>query len=106
MISDNLNIKLQKLNALHHGAVTNGERESAFKAKQRLVKKINRESSPLTYRFTIEDKKNADTLVNLLKQYEIQGAKRIKSNKTTVLARVSKEILDSILWPEYIKAIS
>lgn len=104
MIDANISTKLQKIEALYEGAKTLGERESAFNAKKRLVKKIYQNKTTSTYRFTIQDKQSAEKLIRILKQYDIKGSKRRRTDETTVLAKISSDLIDNVIWPEYIKA--
>lgn len=98
--------KLMKIEALHAGAKTDGERDSAFKAKQRILKKIQDAvvvDPPIEYKFTLHNGWSVRVFVALLERYGIKPYRRPKQRRTTVLAKVSVSFVDNVLWPEYLE---
>lgn len=90
--------KLSKLYALYHGAKTEGERRSAVKAKARILKSME---SSTQYKFSLNNRKNAELFTSILEQYEIRDYRPYKNEHSTIIAKVPGYFVDNILWPEY-----
>lgn len=106
MTENELLEKLMKIEALHSGATTAGEKDSAFKAKQRILKKIEEASSvdpPVEYKFTLHNEWSVRVFVALLNRYGIKAYRKPRQRRTTVLAKVSVSFVEKTLWPEYIE---
>ena len=96
--------KLLKIEALYSGAKTPGEKNSALKAKERILKKIEEAGSidpPVEYKFTLTSDWSVRVFVALLNRYGIKAYRRPRQRRTTVLARVSVSFVEKTLWPEY-----
>ncbi|QEN05916.1 hypothetical protein EW093_14845 [Thiospirochaeta perfilievii] len=94
--------KLSKLNALHYGAKTEGERLSAIKAKTRILKKLETINSEVEYKFSLKSSQNVDIFIDILNRYEINQYRKLKKADTTIIAKVPGLFVDKIIWPEYI----
>lgn len=91
--------RLSKLHALHFGAQTEGERQSAIKAKARILKNIDNE---IEYKFSLKHEKNADIFITILNRYNIAEYRQPIEKNTTIIAKVPGVFVDNILWPEYL----
>ena len=97
--------KLLKIQALHSGAKTEGEKKSAIKAKTRILKKIegfNYPDNSNKYKFSLKNSKNVNIFIDILNRYEIADYKILKKNNTTLVAKVPGLFVDKIIWPEYL----
>ncbi len=97
--------KLSKLHALHFGAQTEGERQSAIKAKTRILKKMETLSSinsSVEYKFSLKNRKNVGIFIDILNRYDIEDYRQPKKAKTTIIAKVPGLFVDKIIWPEYL----
>lgn len=106
MTEEELIKKLLKIEALHSGATTRGEKLSAFKAKERILKRIEEckpIDPPIEYKFTLQSVWNVRIFIALLARYNIEGYRRTRQRKTTVMARVSVSFVETVLWPEYVE---
>jgi hypothetical protein len=96
-----LNNKLLKIKALYHGALTQGERDSAINAKKRVLKKISLLNLSKEFKFSLDNEINASLMMDLLHRYDIQGYRKSFQEKTVVMAKAPSFFVDNILWPEY-----
>jgi hypothetical protein len=96
--------KLRRVEALFEGAGTAGEREAAACALDRLRRRLEeaQERDPaIEYRFTLADMWSRRLLVALLRRYGVHPYRYSGQRYTTVMARVPRQFVDEILWPEY-----
>lgn len=97
--------KLLKIEALHSGATTEGEKLSASKAKERILKRIEEckpVDPPIEYKFTLQSDWSVKIFVALLDRYNIRAYRKTRQRRTTVMARVSVSFVETVLWPEYV----
>ena len=96
--------KLKLIEALFAGATTDGEKDAAFNALQRIkarLKEIQKKDPPVEYKFTMSDMWSRKLFVALLRRYDIKPFRYYRQRHTTVMANVSKTFVDEILWPEF-----
>ena len=96
--------KLRLIEALFAGAATEGEKDAAGRARQRILDRLDhleREDPPVEYQFSMADMWSRKVFVALLRRYGIQPYRYRRQRRTTVMARVSKRFLDETLWPEF-----
>ena len=98
--------KLKRIEALHSGATTPGERTAAENARQRIREKIEQYKEadpPVEYRFTLQNTWSRRLFVALLRRYDIKPYRHYRQRYTTVMAKVSKTFVDKTLWPEFME---
>ncbi|MFH1436462.1 MAG: hypothetical protein ABIJ56_12150 [Pseudomonadota bacterium] len=96
--------KLRLIEALFAGAETEGEKEAAGRARERILERLRsweREDPPVEYRFSMADMWSRKVFVALLRRYCIRPYRYHGQRYTTVMARVSKRFVDETLWPEF-----
>jgi hypothetical protein len=96
--------KLKRIEALFAGATTDGEREAAANALQRIqkrLKEIQEIDPPVEYKFTMADIWSRKLFVALLRRYGIKPFRYYRQRHTTVMAVVSSSFVDETLWPEF-----
>ncbi len=96
--------KLRKLDALHAGGATEGERTAAKLGRERILKRlreIEKIDPPVEYRFTLNDMWSRRLLVALLRRYNLQPYRYSGQRRTTVMCQISKRFVEETLWPEY-----
>jgi hypothetical protein len=96
--------KLKLIEALFAGATTEGEKDAAFNALQRIkdrLKEIQKTDPPVEYKFTMSDMWSRKLFVALLRRYDIRPFRYYRQRHTTVMAKVSKTFVDETLWPEF-----
>ena len=98
--------KLEKVERLFSGATSDGERSAASHAQARLrerLEEMTRHEEPEEYRFSLNDSWSRKLFTALLRRYDIKPYRYKRQRYTTVMARVPKSFVDSVLWPEYIE---
>ncbi len=96
--------KLKLIEALFAGATTEGEKDAAFNALQRIkdrLKEIQKTDPPIEYKFTMSDMWSRKLFVALLRRYGIKPFRYYRQKYTTVMAKVPKSFVDETLWPEF-----
>lgn len=96
--------KLKRIEALFAGATTDGERDAAFNALQKIRDRLNeikREDPPVEYKFSMADIWSRKLFLALLRRYDIKPYRYYRQRYTTVMARIPKSFVDETLWPEF-----
>ena len=93
--------KIQKVEALIERAATDGERQSAIQAKERLLK--TKEDTEIEYTITMGDMWQKKLFVALCRKYNLKTYRYHRQKYTTTMVRVSKPFIDNVVWPEYLK---
>lgn len=96
--------KLRLIEALFAGATTEGEKDAAGRARNRILERLKRlevEDPPVEYRFTMADMWSRKVFVALLRRYGIRPYRYSRQRYTTVMARVSRRFVNETLWPEF-----
>lgn len=96
--------KLQRIERLHSGATTVGERIAAANALERIRQRLEeaRQSDPpVEYQFTMSDMWSRKLFVALLRRYGIRPYRYHRQRHTTVMARVPEQFVEETLWPEF-----
>lgn len=109
----NLIEKLRRIEALFSRPGTDGERDAAARARDRILQKL-RESAPhaaaredptmdpaVEYRFSLSDPWSQRLLLALLRHHGISPYRRRGQRRTTITARVSRRFVDDVLWPQF-----
>jgi hypothetical protein len=99
-----LRAKLHKIEALFAGAGTAGERLAAGAAlervRQRLTQAQHREK-PVEMKLTFPDSWARRLFVALCRRYDLHPYRYKRQRHTTVMLRVPKSFVDTVLWPEF-----
>ncbi|WP_457551666.1 hypothetical protein [Desulfobacula sp.] len=96
--------KLKLIETLFAGATTEGEKDAAFNALQRIKERLKQTQEidpPVEYKFTMSDMWSRKLFVALLRRYEIKPYRYYRQRYTTVMTKVSKSFVDETLWPEF-----
>lgn len=95
---------LLKIEALHAGATTPGERDAAGAAIERIKKKLNqfKASDPVQeVQCTFSNHWSKQLFCALAKRYDLQPYRYYRQRRTTVMLQVPRRFLDEVLWPEF-----
>ncbi len=98
--------KLRKIERLHAGAATAGEREAAAEALARIRRRlvdIERAEPAIEYRFKLNDDWSRKLFIALLRRYGLKPYRYARQRRTTVMARVPRSFVNQTLWPEYLE---
>ncbi|KAA3655086.1 MAG: hypothetical protein DWQ10_17360 [Calditrichaeota bacterium] len=96
--------KLESIERLFAGATTEGERIAAgvaLKKIQKRLQKFQKSEQPVEYKFTLNDMWSRKLLVALMRRYGIEPYRYARQRYTTVMARIPKQFVEEILWPEF-----
>lgn len=112
--------KLRRIEALYSRPGTEGEREAAARARDRILSELRKSSTSRTgmppktgvpprpapdpeveYRFTLADPWSQRLLLALLRHHGVVPYRRPGQRRTTIRARVSRRFVDDVLWPEF-----
>jgi hypothetical protein len=97
--------KLQRIEALHARAGSEGERVAAERARERIrarLAQLEAEEPPVEFRFTLADQWSRHLFVALMRRYGIQPYRYSRQRRTTVMARLSSSFVNETLWPEFL----
>ena len=95
---------LRKIEALHAGAATPGERDAAASARERIRAKLNnlaQQERNEEYRFSMDNPWARKIFVALLRRYGIEPYRYSGQRRNTVMARVPRSFVEQTLMPEF-----
>lgn len=96
--------KLRRIEALHAGATTPGERDAAANAIRHIQQRLalaEKEAPPVEYKFTLADHWSRKLFMALARRYGLKPFRYRRQRYTTVMLNVPKRFVDETLWPEY-----
>ncbi|MFN9630793.1 MAG: hypothetical protein ACK59A_11270 [Cyanobacteriota bacterium] len=96
--------KLRRIEALHARPGSEGERQAAERARERIqnrLKQLEADEPPIEVRFTLSDQWSRHLFVALLRRYGIRPYRYHGQRRTTVMARLNRSFMDDTLWPEF-----
>lgn len=96
--------KLLRIEALHAGATTPGERAAAASAMDRVrarLAEVERADPPVEYKFAMNDMWSRKLFMALSRRYGLSPYRYKGQRYTTVMLRVPRRFVDQTLWPEF-----
>lgn len=97
----NLQEKIKKVEALIERAGSEGERESAILAKKRLEQyKVKEE---IEYSISTPDMWHKKLFMAICHKHNLKPYRYYRQKYTTAMVKVSKQFVDEVVWPEYLK---
>jgi len=93
--------RMNKIEALIERAGTEGERQSAILAKERLLKHKSEEE--IEYTIHTNDMWHKKLFNAVCHKHNLEPYRYYRQKYTTVMVRINKTYLDETLWPEYLK---
>jgi hypothetical protein len=98
--------KLRKIERLHAGATTPGERDAAADAIARIRRRlgeVERVEKAVEYRFRMNDDWSKKLFIALLRRYGLKPYRYARQRHTTVMVRVPRSFVNETLWPEFLE---
>lgn len=95
--------KLERIEALHAGAATQGERIAADEARRRIRARIDRmaaESSVVEIRFAIHNPWSRQLFTSLLRRYDLRPYRYPRQKRQTIMVKMPQAAVDD-LWREF-----
>lgn len=96
--------KIRKIEALIAGTKSDGERQAAEFAKQRLEEKIT--AQPIEYTVRLHSRWEKKLFVAICNKHGLRTYRYMRQKYTTAMVRVAKPFMELVLWPEYNKYAS
>lgn len=96
--------KLRKIEQLFARPGTDGERQAAQHASNRLrarLEALEPREPAIEYRFSLSDAWSRALFVALLRRHGLHPYRYPGQRRTTVMVRVARSFLDHTLWPEF-----
>lgn len=104
MTREEIIAKLQKVEALFRGTTIEGERSAAQSALDRLKAQLAQEAAVAEeYQFSLPDPWKRKLFLALVRRHGLKPYRLPRQRSATVMVRVAKRHLDTILWPEYLE---
>lgn len=97
--------KLRKIERLHAGATTLGEREAAADAMLRIQRRLaetQKVEKSIEFRFSMVDEWSKKLFMALLRRYGLNPYRYARQRRNTVMVRVPASFVDQTLWPEFL----
>lgn len=100
-----LHDKIKKIEALIAGAKSDGEREAAALAKNRILDRFKAEGAikPVEYNVPLGNLWKKKLFVALCNKHELRTYRYKRQKHTTAMVRGDPSLVKNILWPEYLK---
>lgn len=96
--------KLRRIEALHAGATTPGERTAAAEARRRITERLSslrQADPPIEYRFGLGNGWSRKLFLALLRRYGLRPYRYPRQHANTVMVRVPVSFVKTTLWPEF-----
>jgi hypothetical protein len=97
--------KLRRIEALHTGAATAGERDAAAEARKRVTARLEtlkQSDPPKEYRFGLDNLWSRKLFLALLRRYGLRPYRYPRQRANTIMVRVPASFVSSTLWPEFV----
>ncbi|HCN28063.1 MAG TPA: hypothetical protein DIT64_04640 [Verrucomicrobiales bacterium] len=98
--------KLRKIERLHAGAATPGERDAAADALERIRRRlgeVQRVEKAIEFKFTLADGWSKRLFIALLRRYSLKPYRYARQRRNTVMVRVPRSFVNETLWPEFLE---
>lgn len=97
--------KLKAIEALHAGAMTDGERAAAASAHTRILGRLHAERAKekeIEMVFTLSNAWSRDLFMALCRRYELKPYRYKRQRRTTLNVKAPKAFIEKTLWPEFV----
>lgn len=96
--------RIKKIEALILGAGTEGEKNAALSAKDRILKKypaLEIHKNPKEYSLYTSSEWNKRLLLAICRKYGVKPYRYKRQKYTTVMVNINEEFLNKVLWKEF-----
>jgi len=96
---------LLKIEALHAGATTPGERDAAGAARDRIMERLRqfeRDDAPIEQKFNLVNHWSMRLFCALAKRYDLQPYRYSRQRYSTVMLKCPEKFVNEVLWPEFV----
>ena len=97
--------KIKKIEALIAGGKSEGERNAAELAKNRILERFKREVAikPIEYTVPLGNYWKKKLFVALCSKYQLRTYRYKRQKHTTAMLRADPDFVNNVLWPEFKK---
>jgi hypothetical protein len=103
-IEDQLRERLRRVEALFFGAATEGEREAAGAAAERLKAKLDearRCDAPVELKFVMPDQWSVRLFIALCRRYGFNPFRYARQRRTTVMVKAPRQLFNEVVWRQF-----
>jgi len=96
--------KLQKIEALHAGATTDGERVAAAFAAERIRQRLadwRRLEPDIEMQYSLHDRWSRALFIALCRRYGLEPFRHARQRQSTVCVRAPRPFHSNTLWPQF-----
>lgn len=97
--------KLAKIEALIQRSSSEGERQAALFAKERVLTTFSERQAniPIEYKVSVDSPWKKRLFVALCNKHGFKTYRYQRQKYTTTRLRISKSMMDEVLWPEFLR---
>jgi hypothetical protein len=102
MTLDALIARLIKIESLHAGATTDGERVASEEARKRILAHLARlDEEPIEMQFSMHSRWALQLFIALARRYNLEPYRLRRQHWNTLMLRIKKRFLDETFWPQF-----
>ena len=102
MTLDALISKLLRIEALHAGATTDGERIASEEARKRILEHLAKlDEEPIEMRFTLQSRWSQQLFRALARRYGLEPYRYRRQHATSLMLKIKKRFVDETFWPQF-----
>ena len=95
--------KIKKIEALIAGATSDGEKQAAELASQRVRDKLKQKPEVSEYTLYTSDTWHKKLLLAICRKYGLKPYRYHRQKYTTVMVRAEDDFLNNVVWKEYLE---
>lgn len=97
--------KLTKIEALIQRSTSDGERQAAQLAKERVLAKIELDQSnkPIEYKISLGSTWEIRLFVAICQKHGFQPYRNQRQKYTTARLKICKHLMEEVVWPDYLR---
>lgn len=101
---DRLLAKLAQIEALHAGAASDGERNAAAAARERIkarLREVEKTEPPIPFQLSIHDPWERQLFCAFVRRYDLTPYREHGQRRTTIMVNVPRRFMEGTLWPQF-----
>jgi hypothetical protein len=95
--------RLLKIESLHAGATTDGERIASEEARKRILEHLAKlDQEPIEMQFTFTSPSSRQLFKALARRYGLEPFRYRRQRGTTLMLKIKRRFLDETFWPQFV----
>jgi hypothetical protein len=95
--------RLLKIESLHTGATTDGERIASEEARKRILEHLAKlDQEPIEMQFTLNSPWSRQLFKALARRYGLEPFRYRRQHGTTLMLKIKRRFLDETFWPQFV----